>query len=236
MVERYDWEAVAVRLADMARDLLSQDSVQATLDRIAEHAVELVEGCDAAGILVVGKREVLTIASTDNVARVSDRLQGELREGPCFDATTQKQHVYRIADMTLVGDSWPSYTPRARELGIGSMMGFLLFTTGADNLGALNLYSSRPDAFTEDSERIGLMVASHAAVALAGARQEANLRVALDTSRTIGEAIGIVMARHKVTDTAAFALLRQASQSTNTKLRDVAERVTQTGDIPDRGE
>jgi GAF domain-containing protein len=236
VVERYHWEAVAVRLADMARDLLSQDSVQATLDRIAEHAVELVEGCDAAGILVVRKREVLTIASTDNVARVSDRLQGELREGPCFDATTQKQHVYRIADMTLVGDSWLRYTPRARELGIGSMMGFLLSTTGTDNLGALNLYSSRPDAFTEDSERIGLMVASHAAVGLASARQEANLRVALDTSRTIGEAIGIVMARHKMTDTAAFALLRQASQSTNTKLRDVAETVTQTGDIPDRGE
>jgi GAF domain-containing protein len=220
----------------MARDLLSQDSVQATLDRITEYAVELVEGCDAAGILVVRKHEVLTIAATDNVARVSDRLQGELREGPCFDATTQKQHVYRIADMTMVGDSWPRYTPRARELGIGSMMGFLLFTTGTDNLGALNLYSSRPDAFTEDSERIGLMVASHAAVALASARQEANLRVALDTSRTIGEAIGIVMARHKVTETAAFELLLQASQSTNTKLRNVAETVTQTGDIPQRGE
>jgi transcriptional regulator with GAF, ATPase, and Fis domain len=235
MVERYDWEAVAVRLADMARDLLSQDSVQATLDRITEHAVKLVEGCDAAGILVVRKREVLTIASTDNVARVSDRLQVELREGPCFDATTQKQHVYRIADMTI-GDFWPEYTPRARELGIGSMMGFLLFTTGTDNLGALNMYSQRPDAFTEDSERIGLMVASHAAVALASARQEANLRVALDTSRTIGEAIGIVMARHKTTETEAFELLLQASQTTNTKLRNVAETVTQTGDIPDRGE
>lgn len=236
MVERYDWEAVAVRLADMARDLLSQDSVQATLDRISEYAVELVEGCDAAGILVVRGREVLTIASTDNVARASDRLQGELREGPCFDATTKKQRVYRIADMTMVADSWPRYAPRARDLGIGSMMGFLLFTTGTDNLGALNLYSSRANAFTENSERIGLMVASHAAVALASARREANLRVALDTSRTIGEAIGIVMARHRTTETAAFELLLQASQTTNTKLRDVAQTVTQTGDIPDRDE
>ncbi len=234
MVERYDWEVMAVRLAAMARDLLSQDSVQATLDRIVQHAVELVEGCDAAGILVVRKREVLTIAATDNVALVSDRMQGELREGPCFDATTQKQHVYRIADMTLVGDLWPDYTPRARALGVGSMMGFLLFTTGTDNLGALNMYSSRVNAFTDDSERIGLMVASHAAVALASARQEANLRIALDTSRTIGEAIGIIMARRKLTEPAAFELLLHASQSTNTKLRDIAETVTRTGDIPDR--
>ena len=41
------------------------------------------------------------------------------------------------------------------------------------------------------------------------------------------------MARHKVTETAAFELLLQASQNTNTKLRNVAEAVTQTGDIRD---
>ena len=40
------WEKFAVALADMARDLLAQDSVQATLDRIVEHATVLINGCD----------------------------------------------------------------------------------------------------------------------------------------------------------------------------------------------
>ena len=236
VVEGCDWEAVGAQLADMARDLLTQESTQATLDRIAEYAVELVDGCHAAGILVVRKREVVSIAATDDLARASDQAQGDLREGPCFDATTQKRRVYRIADLTAADDSWARYASRARELGIGSMMGFLLFTTDSDNLGALNLYSRQPNAFTDDSERIGLMLASHAAVALVSARQEANLRIALDTSRTIGEGIGIIMARHKLTETAAFDRLLQASKSTNTKLRNVAEAVLQTGELPRRGE
>jgi AmiR/NasT family two-component response regulator len=76
------------------------------------------------------------------------------------------------------------------------------------------------------------MLASHAAVALHSARQEANLRIALHTSRTIGEAIGIIMATCKMSEAAAFEQLMHASKNTNTKLRDVAETVTQTGETP----
>ena len=43
----------------------------------------------------------------------------------------------------------------ARELGVASMMGFLLFTDSADDLGALDLCSSRPGAFTDHSEHVG---------------------------------------------------------------------------------
>ena len=38
------WPELAVRLAEMARDLLAQPSVQDTLDRIVHHTVELVDG------------------------------------------------------------------------------------------------------------------------------------------------------------------------------------------------
>lgn len=57
----------------------------------------------------------------------------------------------------------------------------------------------------------------------------ANLQTALRTSRQIGAAIGILMATHKITDDAAFDLMRTASQRTNRKLRDIAEEVMQTG-------
>jgi hypothetical protein len=40
-----------------------------------------------------------------------------------------------------------------------------------DNLGALNLYSEEPDAFSDESEYVGLLFASHAAVAMIGAKQ-----------------------------------------------------------------
>ena len=228
-----DWPELAVALAEMARDLLAQDSLQATLDRIALHAVELVDGCDAAGIMVVEGDRVWTVAASDNVVRVSDRMQGEVGEGPCFDATRNRREVYRIADFSTEEQRWPRYVPEARKLGIGSMMGFLLYTHDRSNLGALDLYGVRDGVFTERSEQVGWLLASHAAVAMATAEKVGNLQVGLQTRTTIGEAVGIVMARHRLTDDEAFARLVKVSQSSNTKLRDLAEAVVYTGDIPD---
>jgi signal transduction histidine kinase/DNA-binding response OmpR family regulator len=61
--------------------------------------------------------------------------------------------------------------------------------------------------------------------------RSANLERALSSNRQIGAAIGILMASHKVTSDRAFALLREASNMTNRRLRDVADRVVLTGSL-----
>lgn len=63
--------------------------------------------------------------------------------------------------------------------------------------------------------------------------EAANLRLALETNRRIGAAIGVVMSVHKVTEQHAFDLLRQSSQRSRRKLRDVADEVTRTGALPE---
>lgn len=103
------------------------------------------------------------------------------------------------------------------------MLSFQLYVE-RNNLGALNLYSSRPHAFTEE---IGLLFASHAAVAYAAARTAANLNTALDTRGTIGQATGIIMERYHIGVDQAFAVLTRFSQHSNRKLRDVAIQVVQ---------
>jgi hypothetical protein len=55
--------------------------------------------------------------------------------------------------------------------------------------------------------------------------------VALESSRRIGQALGILMATYKLTDEQAFDLLRGASQHTHHKLRDIAEEVCTTGTL-----
>lgn len=236
-------EGLAVALANMARDLLAQDTLQATLDRIAEYSVELVDGCESAGILTVrrtGRRtppriNVRTLAATDELVEISDRIQEKVGEGPCLDATRNRREVLRIPDMNDERelDRWPKFIPRARELGVGSMIGFLLYTS-EQNLGSLNMYSRRPRALTERSERMGWLLASHAAVAFASARTDADLHASISSRTDIGQATGIVMERHKVTEDDAFALLSQASQDHNLKLRDLARHVIETGEIPTR--
>lgn len=219
------------RLADMARDLVVERTVEETLGRISSHAVHIVEGCEAAGILVVRGGRPETLAGTDHVVVASDRMQYEVGEGPCIDAAGNKAQVYRIADMHAPQDRWPHYAPRARALGVGSMMGFLLYTEQEDDLGALNLYSSRPNAFTERSEQVGWLLASHAAVAFSTARTQAQLREAIGTRQTIGEAVGILMARYGLDESGAFDTLVKTSQSRNIKVRELAEAITTGGEL-----
>lgn len=226
------YEELGTKLAHMARDLLAQNSVQDTLARIVEHAVDIVDGCSDAGVLVLRHRQrVETLAVTSEAVRASDQIQGELNEGPCVDAAKEGEQIYRISDLTESQQRWPNYAPYARKLGFRSMMGFLLFTD-EDHFGALDLYGTQPHAFTEHSEQAGWILASHAAVALSSARTEADLHRAIDTRQEIGEALGIVMERYKLSEDQAFDKLRKSSQDRNIKLRDLAHQVTRTGDIP----
>ncbi|MDG9710246.1 GAF and ANTAR domain-containing protein [Streptomyces sp. DH10] len=221
-----EWREYAEQMALLARDLLAQDSVQATLDEIAASAVKLVEGCDAAGILAVRKGRAVTLAACGDLAQESDRLQGELGEGPCFDLARRRdgERLYRIADLTQPQPAWERFAARARELGVGSMTGVLLYTDRED-FGALNLYARRPGTFGKDIETAGWLLASHAAVALADARTIDQLEHAMETRHAIGEAMGILMERHKLSEDDAFNVLRRISQHHNIKLRDVAQRV-----------
>lgn len=227
-----DWKELAIALARIARGLLAQDSVQEVMDQIATHAVELVDDCEAAGILVVRDGHVVTMTATDNVVGALNRIQEELREGPCFDAAYRKQEVYRIADLSTTQERWPRFVPRARELGVGSALGLLLFTEGEDDLGALDLYSTKPNAFTERSELVAWLLASHAAVALSSARTDRQLHEAIQSRQNIGEALGILMERHKLTEQEAFARLTKLSQDRNIKIRDLARKINTTGVIP----
>jgi AmiR/NasT family two-component response regulator len=74
--------------------------------------------------------------------------------------------------------------------------------------------------------------AQHASVALATAKREEGLRVAIDTRHLIGQAQGILMERFGLTADKAFSVLRRYSQDHNVKLRDLAEELVNTRELP----
>ena len=65
---------------------------------------------------------------------------------------------------------------------------------------------------------MALLFGAHAGIALADARQKADLRVAISSRDLIGQAKGILMERHGLTAEQAFAVLAQHSQENNRKL------------------
>ena len=104
--------------------------------------------------------------------------------------------------------------------------------TNEDRLGALNLYAPKPRGFDAESRGEGLAFAAQAAVALRSAQNEEHLRAAMATRNLIGQAQGILMERFKLTAEQAFAVLSRISQQSNVKLRDVAQRLIDTGETP----
>jgi GAF domain-containing protein len=219
---------LATKLSELARTLQDEDDVDHTLQAIAEAAVGTVPGAQYAALSVVEhRREVKTRAGTAELVYQVDQAQYETGEGPCLDAVYEQQTV-SLPDMTSE-DRWPQFTARAAELGVGSMLSFQLFVQ-EDNLGALNLYSAEKHAFDgDDAVHIGLLFASHAAVAMSGAQREEQLTKAMHARDVIGQAKGILMERHKLTADQAFSLLARASQHTNMKLIDVARLLAETG-------
>jgi hypothetical protein len=66
-------------------------------------------------------------------------------------------------------------------------------------------------------------------------RKIENLQIALQSSRHIAAAVGILMERMKVTTEEAFDMLVFVSQHEHRKLRDIAEQLLFTGALPDSG-
>ena len=204
--------------------------LEATLQAITAGATTVIphaEGCSIS--FVRGRARVEPRASTGELARALDVLQEELGQGPCLDAVWEHE-VVRVDDLSR-DERWPDFARRATERGVGSMACFRLFVEG-DRLGALNMYARPRDAFDEESEDVGRLFAAHAAIAVAGAEHEANLRAALTSRDVIGQAKGILMERHKLTALQAFGVLAQVSQELNRKLIDVAREVCETGAVP----
>jgi GAF domain-containing protein len=220
-------------LASVSRELLSEPDVQQTLQRAVDLAAHHLDGHLFASVSIVNpRRRVDTPASTDSRAVQADALQYELDEGPCLDAIWE-QETFRIDD--LAADTrYPRWSTRvSEEIGLGSSLSFQLFTTG-DSLGALNLYSATPYAFSEIDVLEGAAFAAQAAVALQAARTEEQLRSALTTRNLIGQAQGILMERYCVSAGQAFEMLRRLSQNSNVKLYEVARQVIGAGSLAKR--
>lgn len=225
-------DELALHLGDLARELQQETTLQDTLDGIVRAAVANVPGAEMAGISSVeGRRRISTSAGTDPLVFEIDRIQYRAGEGPCL-STIYDERTVRLPDMSTE-DRWPAFTEQAWRLGIGSMLSFQLYVE-AEDLGALNLYHPEPKAFDDESEHIGLLFATHAAVAMAGSRARHQLTLAVATRDLIGQAKGILMERHRLTGDQAFELLVRASQRGNMKLRDVAEQLTDSGELPGR--
>ncbi|MEO6502633.1 MAG: GAF and ANTAR domain-containing protein [Jatrophihabitantaceae bacterium] len=222
---------LATSFAAVARELAGCASEDATWTSIVAAALRTVPGAEHAGITLLRGGKFSTVAPSSELPRRVDAIQYQLTSGPCVDAILQ-QCIFRTGDLSQ-DPRWPEFGSRAaQEQGVFSMLGFRLYLENDDSIGGLNLYSTQRDAFDSTAELTGGIIATHAAIAMTGAKhrdQAGHLRLALESNRQIGVAMGVLMSRQHVTRQQAFDLLRIASQHTHRKLADIAMDVAETG-------
>jgi hypothetical protein len=214
--------------ADLAAELSGDAMPSEQLARVVQLAVRLVPGTKHAGVAMhrPGER-IETLAATEPVAAACDQAQLELGEGPSLQLDTRHETI-RIDDLRA-DRRWPRFAATAMQAGVRSMLVCELPVTRGGT-GVMSLYSGRRRAFSAAAELVTPVFASRAAIALAHADEVHNLRRAIGSRKVIGEAVGILMERHRLTADQAFERLVTVSQQRHIKLRELATRLTETGE------
>jgi GAF domain-containing protein len=210
-------------MADLSRKFAVATPVEDTLKGVTAAAVELIDGVDCADVLLIRDGEFHSKAPTSDLAPAMDQVQRRTGEGPCLDATDAG--IIRCDDLDD-DPRWPQFAAAAVDAGVRSVLSFQLYTHGADS-GALNLFGAAARSFDDESQAIGAMLATHAAIALIAANREHQFESALASRDIIGQAKGMIMLRFDVDAIRAFELLRMMSQNSNTPVRVIAAEIVQ---------
>jgi hypothetical protein len=219
---------------DVVRMLDDFDGVARFLGAVVRWAVARTPGAEACGLTVEQAGRGVTVEYSGEMAARADERQYELDDGPCLQAMRTGKTV-TAPDMSTE-DRWGSYPARAREVGVGASLSLPL-TIGAKGRGALNLYSTRAHAFTDDDQRTAAAWAAQTSgalsVALRMAERDAvvvHLQRGMVSRLVIGQAVGLLMAERRCSADQAFDMLKAASQRANEKLRDIAQRLVDAHD------
>jgi GAF domain-containing protein len=228
----------ASRLIDtflaLGEEITARSRAEGVLPAIVAVAAFAVPGAQCASISQRDARERWsTLAASEEAAAAADAMQYELGSGPTLDAV--RTQGVMVSGGLGTDRRWGGFGQRAaRSAELRSVLAIRIQPDRDDAALALTIYSRAPGAFGDASVAAAMLLAAQAASALSRAdavQQAEQLQQALDSGRDIGVAIGILMSSRTLSRQAAFDLLRDVSQVTHRKLRDIASDVVETGQL-----
>jgi GAF domain-containing protein len=218
-------------IEELSKILLGEQPLAGTFAKVTQLAKAIVPGADHASITLVVNDKAHTPAFTGEVALVLDELQYETGYGPCLDAAASGRTII-ILD-TSSEQTYPGFAAQAHSLGVRRVMSVAL-PVPQRTLGAINMYGMGETPFDQAGTEAVRGFASHAAVALANAALYEDtaqfveqMQQAVKSRAVIDQAKGILMRDNHCSADAAFAMLTQASNRSNRKLREIAQSIVE---------
>lgn len=217
-------------LTASARDLSVQSdaTLTSTLEQIVTGALSAIDHVRYASVATrEGRASLGPLAASD--PRVADgiRRQAECSSGPCLQAMVTGT-VVAARSTEEIRRRWPAVAPHFESLGVQSLLSLPLVGDDGRSSGVLGLLADGDEVLDDTAELIAELLADQAAHALLAAGRVRGLETALRTRDIIGQAKGVLMARHHIDAERAFAMLVKTSKDTNVKLTDLARFVATT--------
>jgi len=227
-----------VAIREFTSTILNPYDLDDLLHRLTDHAI-VITGSQGAGVMLAGQSGLSFAAASDPWVVEMESLQDRIETGACHAAFTTRELV--VVEDLAATDRWPAYRGRALELGFRAVIGVPMHACG-ETIGVLNLYRRAPGPWSEaDLEAAEIVTAMGAGYVLHANRLRAQhdlaaqLEAAIASRDLIGQAKGLLIARHGIDAEAAFAMLRAESQTTNLKLRDVAAKLLDNAHVASAG-
>jgi GAF domain-containing protein len=217
----------AAGYAALSRIALADRPLAETLHEVAVLAKRVLPESPEASVTLVADDQVQTAAFSGELAVSLDERQYDAGYGPCLDASVSGGLV-RVT-MDDPDGPYPDFRRAAQRYGVTHSLSVGLPAAGRV-IGALNLYGSGGQPFTDGSARIAGTFAGFAGLVLStvGRSDDAvetahQLQSALESRAVISEAQGILMAQHRCSREQAFALLVRGSREQGLKLQETAQ-------------
>jgi ANTAR domain len=211
--------AYTTALVAACQRIWAAPDVAALWPTVVDEALALI-AADGAAVVTYTGRFWQTVAAHPSPAAPDDSaaaavIEMLLRQGLIQQPISIDDPAEGASSVSL---GWPALLVVRIEGAPLQPVRLVWYATGRDTLSP---YRDVAEAF-----------AHHASLALGAAIERDNLNRAVAARHRVGLAQGILMARRQLTAGQAFALLKRESQNTHVKLRTIAQRVIQTGDLP----
>jgi hypothetical protein len=222
------------RLADtfveLADTLIDEFDVIDFLQVLAVRCVELLEVA-AAGIMLADQAgSLMTVAASDERARLLELFEVQSDEGPCRDCYRLGAAVVNV-DLDGALGRWPRFAPQAISGGFRSANALPL-RLRSQVIGSLNLFHAGAGGLGGDALRLAQALADAATIGILQQRSisrgeavAGQLQSALTSRIVIEQAKGVLTERLQISPDDAFAMLRAAARSRNRLLSELAREV-----------
>ena len=199
-----------------------------TLEEVASLARRTLPESPEASVTLLSDDQARTAAFDGTNALELDERQYADGYGPCMDAAISGASIRLTIDEP--DGLYPDFRQLAHQQGVTHSLSVGLPAAGR-TIGALNLYTTHRQPFSDDSTRIAGTFAGVAGIVLAAADRHDDdaataahqLQQALQARAVIAHAQGILMEQHHCNRDEAFAALLQLAQHQGGKLQQAAQ-------------